>query len=417
MGKQFLREGFKITDFENPADVYVINTCTVTENAEKDCRKIVRRALRNNPGAYIIVTGCYAQLRPGQISDIKGVDAVLGSAEKFRVFDILENFEKKELSCIFVSPEVELAGSFGTAYSSDADSRTRAFLKIQDGCDYKCSFCTIPKARGGSRSQAPDEVIQNFKLLVEEGYREIVLTGVNTGDYMYDGMNLYRLLLKLTALEGDFRIRISSIEPNLLTDEIIGLTATNDKMCRHFHIPLQSGSPEILRLMQRRYTADDYKNLIYTIKSAIPDCGIGVDVITGFPGETDSHFAETQNFLVELPVSYLHVFTYSERPDTKAISMSGEVPVEKRRERTNILRILSEKKRAEFYEQSKGTSGEVLFEHEQPEGYMRGFTSNYIRVQHEVVPEFINKRVPFQLTEFDGIFYSGSIPQYTNSQG
>lgn len=412
MGKQFLQQGFGITDFENPADVYVINTCTVTENAEKDCRKIVRRALRTNPGAYIIVTGCYAQLRPEQISSIKGVDAVLGSAEKFKVFDILENFEKKELSCIFVSTEGELSESFGAAYSSDADSRTRAFLKIQDGCDYKCSFCTIPKARGGSRSQNPDEVVENFKTLLTDGYKEIVLTGVNTGDYLYNGnVDLYQLLLRLTAIEGDFRIRISSIEPNLLTDEIIELTAKSEKMCRHFHIPLQSGSPDILRMMQRRYTAEYYAELIKKIKTQIPDCGIGVDVITGFPGETDAHFLETQNFIINLPVSYLHVFTYSERPDTKAILLDGKVSVEKRRERTNILRILSEKKRAEFYEHNKGGIDEVLFEHEQPQGYMRGFTSNYIRVQHYLEPELVNRRVKFQLTDFDGTFYKGEVKQ------
>lgn len=413
IGRQFKDQGFKITDFENPADVYVINTCTVTENAEKDCRKIVRRALRTNPAAYVIVTGCYAQLRPEQISSIKGVDAVLGSAEKFRVFDILNNFEKQELSCIFVSPDGELSDSFGPAFSSDADSRTRAFLKIQDGCDYKCSFCTIPKARGGSRSQAPDEVIKNFKQLVDSGYKEIVLTGVNTGDYLWENnFNFYQLLKKLVEQKGDFRIRISSIEPNLLTQEIIELTAENEKMCRHFHIPLQSGSPDILRLMQRRYTAADYKNLITRIIQRIPDCGIGVDVITGFPGETEAHFMETHDFLLNLPISYLHVFTYSERPDTKAAGMEGHVSVETRRMRTNILRNLSDKKRAAFYNSMAGLQSEVIFEHENDNGLMKGFTSNYIRVEHPYLEEFVNKKTAVRLESFNGITFKGSITGY-----
>jgi len=413
IGRQFKDQGFKITDFENPADVYVINTCTVTENAEKDCRKIVRRALRTNPAAYVIVTGCYAQLRPEQISSIQGVDAVLGSAEKFRVFDILNNFEKKELSCIFVSPDGQLTESFGPAYSSDADSRTRAFLKIQDGCDYKCSFCTIPKARGGSRSQNPDEIISNFNQLVANGYKEIVLTGVNTGDYLWNNnIDFYQLLQMLVKQEGDFRIRISSIEPNLLIKEIIELTAMSEKMCKHFHIPLQSGSPDILRLMQRRYTAADYKNLINMIAEKIPGCGIGVDVITGFPGETEEHFMETHNFLLNLPVSYLHVFTYSERPDTKAASMEGHIAVETRRLRTNILRNLSEKKRAAFYASMQGEEVEVIFEHENDNGLMKGFTSNYIRVEHPYQEEFVNKMAAVRLETFNGITFKGSIIGY-----
>lgn len=413
IGRQFKDQGFKITDFENPADVYVINTCTVTENAEKDCRKIVRRALRNNPGAFVIVTGCYAQLRPEEISAIKGVDAVLGSAEKFRVFDILNSFEKKELSCIFVSPDGELNESFGPAFSSDADSRTRAFLKIQDGCDYKCSFCTIPKARGGSRSQNPDEVLSNFNQLIAQGYKEIVLTGVNTGDYLWNSsINFYQLLTMLVKQEGDFRIRISSIEPNLLTDEIIQLTAENEKMCNHFHIPLQNGSPEILRLMQRRYTAADYENLISRIMEKIPDCGIGVDVITGFPGETEAHFKETHDFLRNLPISYLHVFTYSERPDTKAASMEGQIAVETRRMRTNILRNLSDKKRAVFYTSMTGEQAEVIFEHENDNGLMKGFTSNYIRVEHLYREELVNKKTAVLLESFNGITFKGSITGY-----
>ncbi|MDO8549755.1 MAG: tRNA (N(6)-L-threonylcarbamoyladenosine(37)-C(2))-methylthiotransferase MtaB, partial [Ignavibacteria bacterium] len=325
IGNEFLRNGFGIVDFKEKADVYVLNTCTVTQNAEKDCRQLVRKVLKQNPEAYIIVTGCYAQLRPKEIADIKGVDVILGSNEKFKLFSLIDNFQKRNLACIFVSPTDEL-NDFGPAHSTDADSRTRAFLKIQDGCDYKCSFCTIPLARGLSRSMNPDDVIYQFKNLVKEGYKEIILTGVNVGDYGKSySTNLYNLLLKLVNIDGDFRIRISSMEPNLLSDEIIELTAKNEKMCKHFHIPLQSGSPKILKLMRRRYKAEDYSELIYKCKSKIPDLGIGVDVIVGFPGETEEDFLQTYNFLNELPVSYLHVFTYSERPDTKAIEFENPV--------------------------------------------------------------------------------------------
>ena len=350
IGEQFLNKGFDIVDFKEHAAVYVINTCTVTDNADKECRQIVRRALRQNPNAFVAVTGCYAQLRPDEISNIEGVDAVFGSNEKFKIFSILESFEKKELSCIYVSDTENLNEEFNSAHSTDADSRTRAFFKIQDGCDYKCTFCTIPLARGKSRSMIPEEVISQFRQLINSGYKEIILTGVNVGDYgnSFD-KNLYDVLKELVEIPGDFRIRISSIEPNLLTDEIIKLTAENEKLCNHFHIPLQSGSTDVLKLMQRRYTPSFYKERINKIKELIPDCGIGVDVIVGSPGETEERFLETYNFLNELPISYLHVFTYSERPNTKAITMEGAVDVAERRKRNNMLRILSEKKRNEFY--------------------------------------------------------------------
>lgn len=391
IGNQFLTNGYSIVDFKEKADVYVINTCSVTENAERECRQIVRRALRQNPSAFIAVTGCYAQLRPDEISSISGVDAVLGSNEKFQLFTLIDSFQKKELSCVYVSPTEKL-DHMDAAFSTDADSRTRAFLKIQDGCDYKCSFCTIPLARGLSRSLPVTEVMVNFRKLLEQGYKEIILTGVNVGDYgKYIGTNLYELLLKMAEVEGEFRLRISSIEPNLLTDEILQLTKENPKICDHFHIPLQSGTPEVLKLMQRRYTTPQYKSVIERVKNAIPDCGIGVDVIVGFPGETEEHFLETYNFLKDLPVSYLHVFTYSERPDTKAINLPGQVNHQERKRRNNMLRILSVKKRNEFYSSMLNKSSGVLFEHQNHHGHMHGFASNYVKVEMNFDGERINK--------------------------
>lgn len=408
IGKQFLQNGFEIVDEDESAEVFVINTCTVTDNADKECRQIVRRSLKKNPDAFIVVTGCYAQLRPDEIAKIDGVDAVLGSNEKFSIFSVLDNFQKKELSCIHVSPTEEL-DSFNASYSTDADSRTRAFFKVQDGCDYKCTFCTIPLARGKSRSAKPEEVISEFKELLNAGYKEIVLTGVNVGDYgvsfnpdeTANDIDLYGLLKKLLEIPGEYRIRISSIEPNLLTDEILELTASDKRMCNHFHIPLQSGSSKILRLMQRRYKTDDYKKLILNAKNKIKDLGIGVDVIVGFPGETEEDFLETYNFLRDLPISYLHVFTYSERPNTKAVTMPEHVdPVEKKR-RSNMLRILSSKKRHEFYESMIGNELNVLFEYENHKGFMKGFSSNYVRIKTLYNSEIINKFVPVKILEVD----------------
>lgn len=402
IGKSFLSNGFEIVDFKDKADVYVFNTCTVTENAERECRQLVRRALRCNPAAFVIVTGCYAQLRPDEIAEIEGVDAVLGSNEKFKVFSLLDDFEKRELSCIYVSPTAELNDHFGFASSSEADSRTRAYLKIQDGCDYKCSFCTIPLARGLSRSMDPKALISEFKSLVEQGYKEIVLTGVNVGDYgkMF-GTNLYQLILKLIEVDGKFRIRISSIEPNLLTDEIISITAKSEKLCNHFHIPLQSGSPAILKAMQRRYTIEDYKKIIDKVNISIPDVGIGVDVIVGFPGESEENFMETYSFLKDLPVSYLHVFTYSERPDTKAVGLTDKVEMTERKKRNSMLRILSEKKRRHFYNQMVGKELEVLFEAENIDGWIKGFSTNYVRVQNEFDPSLINEFSSIRVTTVD----------------
>lgn len=398
IGLQFLSNGFDIVNEKEVADVYVINTCSVTENAERECRQIVRRFLRINPSAYIIVTGCYAQLRPTELSEIKGVDAILGNNEKFDIFSIINEFQKRELSCIFVSP-IKDQDQFGIAFSSEAASRTRAYLKIQDGCDYKCTFCTIPLARGKSRSMNADDVISEFNKLLAYGYKEIILTGVNVGDYGKSlGENLFKLLQKLVKLEGDFRIRISSIEPNLLSDDLIELTAGNDKLCKHFHIPLQSASPKILRAMQRRYTVTDYERLIHKIKKRIPDAGIGVDVIVGFPGESEEDFQITHKFLRELPISYLHVFTYSERPNTKASEIAAKVNISRRKERNSILRILSSRKRNEFYNQMMNKQLCVIFENENYDGFMKGFSSNYIKVVHPYTEDFLNKFVDVKVT-------------------
>lgn len=401
IGDQFLKKGFNIVDYKEPADVYVINTCSVTENTERECRQIVRRALRINPHAFIAVVGCYAQLRPNEIASIEGVDAVFGSNEKFKIHSLLENFEKKDLSCVYVEPSGDM-NDFHFASSTEADTRTRAFLKIQDGCDYTCTYCTIPLARGGSRSMQPESIKDSFKRLLDEGYKEVILTGVNVGDFGKNyGKRLIDVLEELVNIDGDFRIRISSIEPNLLTEEIISLTASSDKMAKHFHIPLQSGSPKILRLMQRRYKAEDFRSLIFKASEKIAKLGIGVDVIVGFPGETEEDFLDTYNFIKDLPVSYLHVFTYSERPDTKAVSMEGRIEPAVRKKRNNMLRILSDKKKNEFYRQMVGHELTVLFEEENHDGFMKGFASNYVRVIHPYNNEMINKLVNIKVTGVD----------------
>ncbi|MFA7420036.1 MAG: MiaB/RimO family radical SAM methylthiotransferase [Melioribacteraceae bacterium] len=440
IGEQFLNRGYGVVDYNEKADVYVINTCTVTDNADKECRQIVRRALRNNPEAYIIVTGCYAQLRPDEIIKIDGVDAVLGSNEKFKLFEYIEKFEKQKLSCIHVSPTEDL-NEFNSSFSTDGNDRTRAFFKVQDGCDYKCSFCTIPLARGKSRSAKPEEVIKEFKQLLDANFKEIILTGVNVGDYSsplnhdltldldrkekedqdYDQeqdqeTDLFLLLKKMLTVKGDYRIRISSIEPNLLNDAILDLTAADSRMCNHFHIPLQSGSTKVLKLMQRRYRTDDYKKLIYKAVDKIPNLAIGVDVIVGFPGETEEDFLETYAFLRDLPISYLHVFTYSERPNTKAIEMPGEVDHIERKKRSNMLRILSEKKKHEFYQSMIGKELIALFEHEEHGGEMKGFTSNYVRIKAPFNSELINKFVPVKITEVGENICTAEILLQTESQ-
>jgi len=414
IGKQFLQNGFSVVDMKDKADVYVFNTCTVTENAEKECRQLVRRALRNNPNAYIIVTGCYAQLRPQEISSIAGIDAVLGSNEKFEIFSILKNFNKQELSCIYVSPNNQL-NTFGFASSTDADSRTRAYFKIQDGCDYKCTFCTIPLARGNSRSMNPKLVVNEFKKLVHQGYKEIILTGVNVGDYgkSFD-LSFSDLLKKLIEVDGEFRIRISSIEPNLLTDEILNLTAETEKICKHFHIPLQSGSNKILRLMQRRYNTEDFRKVVLKAKERIPEIGIGIDIIVGFPGETEQDFLDTYNFILDLPASYLHVFTYSERPDTKAIHFAGFVEPAERKRRNNMLRILSDKKKNYFYSQMIGKKLDVLFESKDGDS-IKGFSSNYVRVINDYDEKLENQNCIVEVQTIKNNLASGIIKEKKNS--
>ncbi|MCX8056373.1 MAG: tRNA (N(6)-L-threonylcarbamoyladenosine(37)-C(2))-methylthiotransferase MtaB [Ignavibacteria bacterium] len=409
IGNSFLKRGFSLTDFDSKADVYVINTCTVTENAEKECRQIIRRALRNNPNGFVIVTGCYAQLKPEEIQKIEGVDLVLGTKEKFEIFNFIDTLEKKELACIYVTPLEEL-NDFGAAFTPLPEDRTRAFLKIQDGCDYKCSFCTIPKARGFSRSEPEEEAIKQLNELVQQGYKEIVLTGVNVGDYGSKiGTNLYNLLKKLVKVDGDFRIRISSIEPNLLSDEIIELVATEDKLCKHFHVPLQSGSDKILRRMQRRYLSKLYAERIEKVKSLIPNAGIGVDVIVGFPGEDENDFNTTRDFILNLPVSYLHVFTYSERPGTLAAEMDNQVPKDERRRRTNTLRLISARKKYQFYLEMLGTQQVVLFEHEEKDGSIKGFTSNYVRVKTNSNLNLTNKFALVELQTIENEFVIGQV--------
>lgn len=376
---QFNKRGFRIKNYGEGSDILVLNTCTVTENADKECRQIIRSVLSKNPSTYVIVTGCYAQLQPHELASIHGVDLVLGTHEKFKLFDYIENFEKKSYSCVFTSP-IDNVTDFDYAYSSDIDSRTRAFLKIQDGCDYKCSFCTIPFARGGSRSLDITKVTENAQKLIDSGYKEIVLTGVNTGDYHWNGNTLADVLYELNKLDIK-RIRVSSIEPNLLNDEIISLVKSSDKFCKHFHIPLQSGDDEILKMMRRRYNTSLYKELIEKLNTEIPGIGLGVDVIVGFPGETDGNFENTLKFIDGLEVSYLHVFSYSERRNTYAAALPDHVEVEKRKKRSLILRELSAKKKNNFFRKNAGSAREVLFETRQKDGSTYGFTDNYIRVK------------------------------------
>ena len=380
LGKQFLDRGYRVVSFDEEADVYVINTCSVTERADRECRQIIRRALRHARDPFVVVTGCYAQLQPEEIASIAGVDVVLGATEKFHIFDYIGDASKHPAPRVFVS-DINNADDFGIAYSSDATDRTRAFLKVQDGCDYHCSFCTIPLARGASRSQPIAACVEQAQTLVAQGYKEIVLTGVNVGDYGRKiGTHLAELLRALVCFRGLERLRISSIEPNLLDDEILSLVAAEKKLCKHFHIPLQSGSDEILRLMRRRYTTGHYRELIERIRSRIPNCGIGVDVIVGFPGETDRHFEQTHLFLSELPVSYLHVFTYSERPNTPAATYNRQVEPRIRFKRNEDLRILGQKKRHAFYRSMLGRSTDVLLEGNVQNGMRFGWTDNYVRV-------------------------------------
>jgi threonylcarbamoyladenosine tRNA methylthiotransferase MtaB len=392
ISRMFEGKGYKKVDFTDTPDIFIINTCSVTENADKKCHKIVREARSISPDAYVTIIGCYAQLKPQEIASIPGVDAVLGAAEKFRLVELLDGFVRKSQPEVFAS-NVETANAFNTSYS--IHDRTRTFLKVQDGCDYSCSFCTIPLARGASRSDSISNIIKTANEIAATDVKEIVLTGVNTGDFgLQDGQRVERfvdLIKALDNIEGIERFRISSIEPNLLSDDIIEFVSTSTRFVPHFHIPLQSGSNKILKLMRRRYQRELYVSRVEKIKSVMPHCCIGVDVIVGFPGETHDDFLETYQFLNELDISYLHVFTYSERDNTLAATMEGVVNPKERAERSKMLHILSEKKRRKFYEDHVGKEFSVLFENDIENGLMHGFTQNYIRVAAKYDPILINE--------------------------
>jgi threonylcarbamoyladenosine tRNA methylthiotransferase MtaB len=394
-------EGFEKKEFDDQADVYVINTCSVTDNADKECRQLVRRIQRKAPASLVVITGCYAQLKPKEIAEIPGVDLVLGAAEKFNLTKHIRELSKGD-SAKISSCDIEEVTGFNSSFSMN--DRTRTFLKVQDGCDYTCSFCTIPRARGKSRSDSIENVIKNAEHLAAQGVKEIVLTGVNLGDFGKgpDGSrkyeeNFFQLVKALENVQGIQRYRISSIEPNLLTNEIIEQVANSDKFMPHFHIPLQSGSNKILGLMRRRYKRELYADRVRLIKTLIPHCCIGVDVIAGFPGETDEDFKETFDFLHTLDISYLHVFTYSERDNTQALNIKPVVPVNIRHERNKSLRNLSYMKMQHFTEQHHGQIRKVLFEGPVKNGMMEGYTDNYIKVSTPYRREWVNEIVDWKI--------------------
>jgi len=398
-------EGFKRVGFNEKADVYVINTCSVTENADKRFKIIVKSALKQNNKAFLIAIGCYAQLKPEELANVDGVDLVLGATEKFKVTDYLNDLTKNDIGEVH-SCEINEANFYVGSYS--IGDRTRAFLKVQDGCDYKCTYCTIPLARGISRSDTLKNVLDNAKNISSKGIKEIVLTGVNIGDYgkgEFGNKNhdhtFLDLIQNLDKVDGIERLRISSIEPNLLKKEIIEFVTDSKCFVPHFHIPLQSGNDDLLRLMKRRYQKEIYIDRVKTIKNMMPNACIGVDVIVGFPGETDQIFLETYNFLNELDISYLHVFTYSERPNTEAIKMDGVVAQKTRNKRSKMLRGLSVKKRRAFYESQLGNELSVLFEGENKDGFMYGFTENYVKVKTLWSPELVNTIHQIKLENID----------------
>jgi threonylcarbamoyladenosine tRNA methylthiotransferase MtaB len=394
--------GFVKKDFEEDADVYVINTCSVTDNADKECRQIVRRIQRRTPGATVVVTGCYAQLRPKEIAAIPGVDLVLGAAEKFNLPQHLNVIVGKPSKPAVYACDIDEVSGFHSSFS--LSDRTRTFLKVQDGCDYNCTFCTIPLARGHSRSDSIAGVLGNVSELAQHGVKEIVLTGINLGDFGkgFDGgkkreESFYELIQALDEMTGIERFRISSIEPNLLSEEIIRFVANSKKFMPHFHIPLQSGSDRILGLMRRRYRTELYAERVALVKTLIPHCCIGVDVITGFPSESEADFKDTVMFLEQLPISYLHVFTYSERANTPAMDIKPVVPVPVRQERNKILRMLSYQKMQSFTEEHRGANRRVLFESADREGMMEGYTDNYIKVTAPFKKEWVNKVVDWMV--------------------
>jgi threonylcarbamoyladenosine tRNA methylthiotransferase MtaB len=407
ISRQFEEKGFLKVDFQESPDIFIINTCSVTDNADKKCKKLVREAKKISPDSYVAIIGCYAQLKPTEIAEIEGVDAVLGAAEKFRLLELLDGFAKEQETKVLAS-EIAAATSFETSYS--LHDRTRTFLKVQDGCNYGCAFCTIPLARGKSRSSSIESILASARDIAATEVKEVVLTGVNIGDFgIVDGKRDARfadLVMALDEVEGIDRFRISSIEPNLLTNEIIEFVSRSKRFVPHFHIPLQSGSNTILRKMGRRYLRELYEDRVSKIKTLLPHACIGVDVIVGFPGETDELFLETYNFLNELNITYLHVFTYSERANTRAVDMDGVVPMKKRNERSKMLRILSEKKRRKFYEENLGQTFTVLFEEDIEDGMMHGFTENYIRVAAKYDPILINE---LKVVTLDTILADGNV--------
>jgi len=405
IARNFQEEGFDRVEFEEVADIYVINTCSVTENADKQFKQVVKKAMKLNDKAFVAAVGCYAQLKPEELADVNGVDLVLGATEKFKITDYIHDLSKNDMGEIH-SCEISEADFYVGSYS--IGDRTRAFLKVQDGCDYKCTYCTIPLARGISRSDALENVLKNAKEISEQGIKEIVLTGVNIGDYGKGEFGNKKhehtfldLVKALDAVEGIERLRISSIEPNLLKNETIEFVAQSRTFVPHFHIPLQSGSNAILKLMKRRYLREVYTERVAKIREVMPHACIGVDVIVGFPGETDEHFLETYHFLNDLDISYLHVFTYSERENTEAAIMEGVVPANVRAKRSKMLRGLSVKKRRAFYESQLNTEHTVLFEGENKEGYIHGFTENYVKIKTPWNPELVNTLHQVTLTKID----------------
>ncbi|MCH7396380.1 tRNA (N(6)-L-threonylcarbamoyladenosine(37)-C(2))-methylthiotransferase MtaB [Belliella sp. DSM 107340] len=402
ISRMFENKGYQKVEFDETPDIFIINTCSVTENADKKCKKIVKEAKKISPNSYVTIIGCYAQLKPKEIAEIKGVDAVLGAAEKFRLIELLDGFAKEHETKVLAS-EIQDATVFNNAFS--IHDRTRTFLKVQDGCNYGCAFCTIPLARGKSRSDSTENILKSAREIAATDVKEVVLTGVNIGDFgIQEGKREERfidLVKAIDEIEGIDRIRISSIEPNLLTNETIDFVSTSQRFVPHFHIPLQSGSNQILRKMGRRYLRELYEDRVSKIKSLMPHCCIGVDVIVGFPGETDELFLETYNFLNNLDISYLHVFTYSERANTRATEMEGVVPMKIRNERSKMLRILSEKKRRNFYQENLGKTFTVLFEDDVEDGKMHGFTENYIRVSAKYDPILINELKTVTLKEIN----------------
>jgi len=401
IGRLFTDAGYAVVEFTDAADVYVINTCSVTDHADKKCRKVVKEALKYSPNAYITIVGCYAQLKPTEIAEIEGVDMVLGAAEKFRIVEFISDLTKNPKAVVHQQNIEKVNHNFIAAYS--IGDRTRTFLKVQDGCDYPCTYCTIPLARGGSRSDTIENVVSRAIQIAQSGVKEIVLTGVNLGDFgIRDGKRedkFFDLVKALDEVEGIERIRISSIEPNLLSNEIIEFVATSKRFVPHFHIPLQSGSNKILGLMKRRYQRELYTERVAKIKQVMPNCCIGVDVIVGFPGETQEDFLETYQFLNELDISYLHVFTYSEREQTPAAEMKGKVAGSTRFDRNKMLHILSDKKRRAFYQSQIGTTAQVLFEDDQKNGFMHGFTKNYVKVKAKYDPVMVNELKNVKLVE------------------